>query len=289
MYRVMRIGFLLFVFVFLSLCYVRSQEYLVIDTTQSKLFKQEINESLHNYLPCEDRSLMLYLDANFPGDVLFISKCAAGGWGNTSALWVDGISAFVEVDTMVIDSGYIPFYGTWVVDTFTVAKKYEYGDTIFMDNYFVSSEEYIVNTEHIPEGQTPGWIFYLNEWEGSVGYIGFKMPLDGVDVLGWIKIEVVHSMLLIVEQTALYYPSLSLTENEPGTLLVYPNPAQDYISFSNTHFDRIQILNLSGQVLEDMHIINGNQNIDIKALPAGLYIIHFSGSKGNTHTYFIKQ
>ncbi len=268
----------------------RSQEYLVIDSMQSKLFKQEINQSLQNSLPCEDLYLMLDLDANGPADVRFKSTCDAGGWGNTSALWINGLSAIVEVDTMVIDSGYIPAYGTWVVDTFTVVKKYEYGDTIFMDNYFISSEEYIVNNVNVPEGQTPGWIFYLNEWEGSVGYIAFKMLLDGMDVLGWIKIEVVHSMHLIVVQSALYHPSLSLIENEPGTLLVYPNPAQDYISFANTHFDRIQILNLSAQVvLVDKQIIIGNQNLDVRALPGGLYIIHFSGPKGNTHAYFIKQ
>lgn len=285
----MRIRILLLTLTVLVSYLARSQEYLVIDTTQSKLFKQEINQSLHNYLPCEDLYLMLNLDANGPADVRFKSTCDAGGWGSTSALWINGLSAFVEVDTMVIDSGYIPAYGTWEVDTFTVVKKYEYGDTIFMDNYFISSEEYIVNIVTVPEGQTPGWIFYLNEWEGSVGYIGFKMLLDGVDVLGWIKIEVVHSMHLIVEQTALYYPSLSLTEKEPGTLLVYPNPAQDYISFTNTHFDRIHILNLSGQVVADKQIIKGNQNLEVRALPAGLYIVHFSGPKGNSHTYFIKQ
>jgi hypothetical protein len=285
----MRIRTLIFVSTLFAFISLKGQEYLVIDTTQPNLFIQYIDETMWNSPPCEVLTMLLDLDDSGSSDVKFTSTCYMGSGGYTADLSVIGINASLVADTMVIDSSYIEGYGEWIVDTFSVVEKFDYGDTIFMNNYFSSDSEIIVHIIAVPAGLSPGLYLYVDDWKGTSGYIAFRMDIDSNDVLGWIKMDVLNNQALTVEYTAMIYPGLGINENGKKKLNVFPNPARKSLSFANSHYDRIQIIDLSGKVLIDKKILLGDQTIDVGILSKGYYVIRFSGDRTNIHTYFIKQ
>ncbi|NOQ70823.1 MAG: T9SS type A sorting domain-containing protein [Crocinitomix sp.] len=75
--------------------------------------------------------------------------------------------------------------------------------------------------------------------------------------------------------------TLGITESEPSNQLplVFPNPASTdlLIRFNQTEIDKIEILNLLGQVIKSYPTNSQNiQTLDIKDIPEGMYLIQFS-------------
>jgi hypothetical protein len=73
--------------------------------------------------------------------------------------------------------------------------------------------------------------------------------------------------------------------------LVYPNPANDYITVSNNNHELIEycITDISGQIIENKKFYMTN-TIDIRSLQAGFYIIAFRNNTGRfIYSVFIKK
>ena len=70
---------------------------------------------------------------------------------------------------------------------------------------------------------------------------------------------------------------------------IYPNPAQNSIKFENTaHFEVVEFFSINGQLLKTVHLLEGQNQIDL-ALPQGLYMMRFSnGNQGVTKRLMIK-
>ena len=69
---------------------------------------------------------------------------------------------------------------------------------------------------------------------------------------------------------------LNIPENTPiKTLKPYPNPAQNYISISNSgdKLGLIKIFNSTGQIVKSQKISSQKASIDIRSLPNGLYFL----------------
>ena len=73
-----------------------------------------------------------------------------------------------------------------------------------------------------------------------------------------------------------------------STLVVYPNPASDYIAIRNTYNKpvQVQIINLSGKVLRTVTLAEFENRINVSALPAGSYILLYKDAQS---IQFIKK
>lgn len=78
-------------------------------------------------------------------------------------------------------------------------------------------------------------------------------------------------------------------ENEP-TLVLYPNPARDYIDISGLVGNyEIRIINMNGRVVSAVSTSNSTEHIDISMLPAAPYIVQaMSSTQKVTNIKFIK-
>ena len=69
---------------------------------------------------------------------------------------------------------------------------------------------------------------------------------------------------------------------------VAPNPANDYIVISADKNYKVEVLNLSGQVLQTINMTNNKVQINLSGYKAGVYILRLTGD--NVYTYrIIKQ
>jgi len=77
-----------------------------------------------------------------------------------------------------------------------------------------------------------------------------------------------------------------------GNINIFPNPANDFISFSNLSFNKnanITIYNLNGQKLMEFNYINPQQKINIAFLSKGIYTVQIQTADGIVNHKLIKQ
>lgn len=86
---------------------------------------------------------------------------------------------------------------------------------------------------------------------------------------------------------------LNVSENSNNfNFTIYPNPANDNItvfSNSNVNIGKIEILNLSGQIIQSISANSKSTTIDISSLSNGLYFIRVSAENGNSIYKFVKE
>jgi hypothetical protein len=68
----------------------------------------------------------------------------------------------------------------------------------------------------------------------------------------------------------------------PSSFKVYPNPAKDYLMVSSSHAEvaNISIIDFSGKTLINTRVEGPENKIETAHLPAGIYFLRLSGSKG---------
>lgn len=76
--------------------------------------------------------------------------------------------------------------------------------------------------------------------------------------------------------------TMGVSDINASSLAVYPNPAKDVVNVSlkNAEVKSISVTNLSGQTV----LTSKNANVNVAALPAGVYVVKVLDSKGATHT-----
>lgn len=62
-------------------------------------------------------------------------------------------------------------------------------------------------------------------------------------------------------------------QNTSNQILVYPNPATDYIYLKNKEYNKVQIINTSGVTVMTIQSSLPEMQINISHLPKGIYII----------------
>ncbi|MCU0370185.1 MAG: T9SS type A sorting domain-containing protein [Bacteroidales bacterium] len=84
-------------------------------------------------------------------------------------------------------------------------------------------------------------------------------------------------------------PMVSVDEpcRDEHELVVYPNPAGDHISVQGIpgNGEKLMIFSMDGRLVISRDINADHEYIDINGLPAGLYLIHTSGSS----TKFVRK
>jgi hypothetical protein len=71
----------------------------------------------------------------------------------------------------------------------------------------------------------------------------------------------------------------------------YPDPADDHLYIQGVDVDtRMSIVDMSGRAHRVESINEGNAiRMNVSALPAGLYIIHFASAEGSVTRKFLKR
>ena len=70
---------------------------------------------------------------------------------------------------------------------------------------------------------------------------------------------------------------------------VYPNPANNNITFENTHKGILEFINLQGQQIKTIKVASNKINIDVSDLLPGMYVLKMITENGIMTKKFIKQ
>ncbi|MGE5479213.1 MAG: T9SS type A sorting domain-containing protein [Chloroflexota bacterium] len=77
--------------------------------------------------------------------------------------------------------------------------------------------------------------------------------------------------------------------NAGNTLSVYPNPAADYVRIESGEPGRITITDALGVNKYEASAVAGSNNVDLSALPAGVYFVRLSNANGINLGKFVKK
>ncbi|MGB0915853.1 MAG: T9SS type A sorting domain-containing protein [Crocinitomicaceae bacterium] len=89
----------------------------------------------------------------------------------------------------------------------------------------------------------------------------------------------------------LFASDFSLSQDFSTAIEVYPNPATDFVTITNTSGELVQlsILNLSGQTVLEHVLENTETRIDLTDLSSGIYVVYIQNSKGTVFERLIVQ
>ena len=94
--------------------------------------------------------------------------------------------------------------------------------------------------------------------------------------------------------TATYSNIIAVSFQLEAKIMVYPNPAQDWIIVQTKDANaayRLQIFSTSGNLIIEQHLENrnGQHEIDVRNLPKGVYFVSISGHERIMTQQFVKQ
>ena len=74
-----------------------------------------------------------------------------------------------------------------------------------------------------------------------------------------------------------------------ANISVYPNPANDNITIETPPPSTIEISNIEGQLIKTLAASGTKTNIDVSALPCGVYVVQVKTEKGVAVRKFVKE
>lgn len=76
--------------------------------------------------------------------------------------------------------------------------------------------------------------------------------------------------------------TMGVNDLDATSLAVYPNPATDVVkaTVQNTEVTSMTVINMNGQVVAT----SKSSNVNVSALPAGVYVVKVTDTKGSVHT-----
>jgi len=153
---------------------------------------------------------------------------------------------------------------------------------------------FIFSTYNIYRGTNPGNMSLLNAVSSSVTSYSDVTPPSGV----------VYYLVEAVRPTACN-PSKSFTstisniassnglgiaeESIDNLIKVYPDPATDNLTIESPSRIKIDLLNVQGQLIKTVAASNSKTEIDVSALPTGVYIVEVKTEKGVGIGKFVKE
>ncbi|MEI6766712.1 MAG: T9SS type A sorting domain-containing protein [Bacteroidota bacterium] len=83
----------------------------------------------------------------------------------------------------------------------------------------------------------------------------------------------------------------TLKSSNPSEISIFPNPATDYISVECVHKQNLtlSIFNIVGELVLKNELLSSTSEIDIRSLPAGMYIIKASAATWTAQKKIIKE
>lgn len=86
------------------------------------------------------------------------------------------------------------------------------------------------------------------------------------------------------------FPLSTNIQHDTPPPMIYPNPATEVLTINTVYgsYPSFTISNMMGQTVMNQSIVSGSTNVDVKALPAGVYYITFIGATGSEVRKFVK-
>ena len=72
-------------------------------------------------------------------------------------------------------------------------------------------------------------------------------------------------------------------------ILVYPNPVKNNITIETPPHSIIEISNIQGQLIKTIATSGTKTNVDVSALPCGVYVVQVKTERGIAVKKFIKE
>ena len=106
-----------------------------------------------------------------------------------------------------------------------------------------------------------------------------------------------HTLTIYLEGSTVSYPqtfvflnNLDVDEYEDGSLVMYPNPVNDWLVIESTESVRqCEIYNLAGQLVKTIENNSERMEISVESLPSGTYLLRLVADKFVTKNKFVKK
>ena len=269
---------LLFVPVFLWISYLHFSQSESIVVNPSLIYMNVydiVDTSVSSYTPlgCTTKSYKLDVDQNNVTDFTLTTSCYMGGSGGDKKISLSSSdSSYFAIDTNVIDtigsvfSGQIVYYPAM----FSLVKKLEEYDTVWMGQ---CNQQTATNIAYYSYGNYPSFISFnsLDSWIFGDHYIGFRKIIDGVNHLGWIKLNVSNYNQFTVKEYALSFLD--------SPIKIYPNPVVENVTIQCGYLENsdIKIYNVLGDIVLQSKLVKGLNQVDLSKLGHGVYSLQVSG------------
>jgi len=171
------------------------------------------------------------------------------------------------------------------------------GDDWYIDDVeIVSPDQYLVTLLANPEngGTLLGGGYYFPNTNATVTAIAntnhtFLNWTNNGDIVSTTPIYS-FTVTQNITLTANIKP-LSISEIEPATFKIYPNPVTDklkIVRFSNEK-TKVEIYNMLGAMIDVIDMYDIETEVNVSNLPAGIYLIRLVGIRSNFVQRFIKE
>ncbi len=210
-----------------------------------------------------------------PGDCSGIAHAFVNGTAPFAYVWSDG-NIGASITGLCV--------GMYVVAV-TDADGNTQIDTVYVQE--ISDPEYVLQVEGDSLGLSggSGWQWYLNGNE-----------LAGADTASLIAPQTGSYHALVSDfsgctwntDTVMVVLNVGIAEVEFSSIQIWPNPAGEVIYFQNPGSEMIhgQLLNGTGQVVRQVMLLPGTNDLDLNGLPAGIYLLNVRD--GGIHR-FVKE
>ncbi|HSU28521.1 MAG TPA: T9SS type A sorting domain-containing protein [Chitinophagaceae bacterium] len=87
-----------------------------------------------------------------------------------------------------------------------------------------------------------------------------------------------------------YSKTIRLSNSRDSQILIFPNPVTALMTVSGLRIGGIiEMINLLGKAMLRMNVTAQTQTLDVSALPAGIYLVKYTGALGTTFQKVVKQ
>jgi len=208
---------------------------------------------------------------------------------NTESWWEEQIPHDKPtINAVLTHSAYPVFPDCPEQEVTNLKDHFEIGESIYLAVYLTNQEA--GSTMHLKVTKPDGTI--LNEWDETLTeyyQLSYSFWLVSSDMNGNWKWEVTYKGVTVVHD---YYVGVMGTdENEIKDFTVFPNPVYDHINLqSSNKIVDVQIIDAQGKTVKHISRLSGIDQVDVKSLPAGFYVIKASDIQKKTSTIkFMKK
>jgi len=135
---------------------------------------------------------------------------------------------------------------------------------------------------------------------GSFMYYGIKLYLNGNYYYGWVRLLSNYTQITISDMALNLIPNApiiagSLTSGYDSNQInasqfrIYPNPVFNNLTVETSSFSTIKISAIQGQLIKTFASSGTKTNVDVSALPGGVYVVEVRNEKGVAVKKFIKE
>ena len=111
----------------------------------------------------------------------------------------------------------------------------------------------------------------LGDYEGGSVYLAFK----------YTSTDAAAAVYKLDNMQVYILKTVGVNENSTASFSVYPNPAQDYITFNSDHNGSIAIIDASGRVVKNAAFGAGTTTLSVSGLNNGVYIVKSTMDDGS--------